>query len=723
MTAPVATPVLLRAAGTALVLDIAGPSLPTVLHWGADPGPLSDAELTALAQVAVPPVAPSALDAPWSLSLLPLESDGWSGTPGLTGFRPGGPAAVQLSLTEPVSVQQNDDESGGRIGVRAADARAQLAVAVDLVLEPSGVVRVDCAVTNTGDSRYDVASVRSLLPVPPDAAEVLDLTGRWCRERSPQRAPLLHGTRARQARRGRPGHDATLVLAAGTSGFGFRSGEVWGTSVAWSGDSEHLVERLPEGAGAGASVLGGGELLRAGEVQLRPGEIYRAPTTCFAWSGTGLDGLSHRLHRYLRARPRHPRSPRPVVLNTWEAVYFDHDLDRLRTLADVAARIGVERFVLDDGWFRHRRDDKAGLGDWYVDETVWPDGLHPIVDHVHGLGLQFGLWFEPEMVNPDSDLVRAHPEWVLTPGAREWRSQQVLDLANPEAFDHIFKRLDALTTEYRIDYIKWDHNRDLHVAVHRDADGTERPGIHEQTLALYRLLDRLREGHPGLEIESCASGGARVDLGILDHTDRIWASDSNDALERQLIQRWTALLVPLEMIGTHVGPPIAHTSGRHLPLSFRCASALFGHAGIEWDITGCTDEELATLAAWIELYKDRRALLHSGDVVRADLPDEGALLHGVVATDGVEALFGYVRLASPPDAVPGRVRLPGLDPDRRYVVRVADGLGAPDAGRWAGPEWVGGGPVTLSGSLLTSAGLAMPALQPASALVLDVRAT
>src|SRR6266542_1136250 len=247
------------------------------------------------------------------------------------------------------------------------------------------------------------------------------------------------------------------------------------------------------------------------------------------------------------------------------------------------ATCGVERFVLDDGWFRHRRDDTAGLGDWYVDETVWPHGLEPLIGHVRSLGMEFGLWVEPEMVNPDSDLYRAHPDWILSAGGRlppTCRHQQVLDLANPGAYGYVRARLDALLSENDIAYLKWDHNRDLVDAGHQG-----RPGVHAQTLAVYRLLDELRAAHPGVEVESCSSGGARVDLGILERTDRVWASDCNDALERQTIQRWTGLFLPPELIGTHVGPPRAHTTGRVHDLSFRAATALFGHAGIEWDVT------------------------------------------------------------------------------------------------------------------------------------------
>jgi alpha-galactosidase len=488
----------------------------------------------------------------------------------------------------------------------------------------------------------------------------------------------------------------------------------------------HLVERLPEGAGAGASVVGGGELLRPGEVRLAPGEEYATPETLFVWSASGLDGVSARVHTALRARPHHPRGPRPLVLNIWEAVYFQHDLDTLKHLADVAASIGVERYVVDDGWFGSRRDDSSGLGDWYVSEDVWPQGLAPLFDHVHSLGMQVGLWFEPEMVNPDSRVVRDHPDWVLTPSAPLWRRQQVLDVAHPGAHAYLLERLDSLVSEHGIDYLKWDHNRDLHVAEHAAPDGRLVPGVHTQTLALYRLLDELRSRHPGLEIESCASGGARVDLGILEHTDRVWTSDCNDALERQAIQRWTGLLLPPELMGAHIGPPESHTTGRVLSLPFRAITALFGHAGLEWDITTCSPAELEVLRRWTALYRSQRDLLHGGRVVRADLADPGAYLHGVVAPDASRALFAYVRLTTSPDAVPGRVRFPGLDRTRSYTVRVRSDLepdldGASGSGRSSSPPWCEE-PVRLPGAVLADVGLPMPLLDPASALLMEITA-
>jgi alpha-galactosidase len=573
---------------------------------------------------------------------------------------------------------------------------------------------------------YDLAQVTTLLPLPRRATEILDFTGKWSRERSPQRRPLGFGSYARQIRRGKTGHDSPYLLTVGVPGFGFRTGEVWSAHVAWSGDQRYLVEQLPEGAGVHAGVLGGGELLRAGEIRLAPGESYTTPVCHFAWSDQGLDGLADRFHTLLRARPSHPCRPRPVILNSWEAVYFDHDLDRLLRLADRAAEVGVERFVLDDGWFRGRRSDEAGLGDWTVDPGVWPEGLAPLADHVRSLGMEFGLWVEPEMVNLDSDLAREHPDWVLGPArgiGPSARHQHVLDLSNPEVRDHLLDSLDALVDTYGIAFLKWDHNRDLHEAVHGTAD---RPVSHAQVHALYGLIDALKQRHPALEIESCAAGGGRVDLGILARTDRIWASDCNDPVERQAVQRWTAQLLPPELVGTHVGPGTSHTTARVSSDTLRLITALFGHAGIEQDLTRCSPEELARLTAWTALHRELRPLLHAGRTVRADLAGDGTLLHGVVAHDRSAALYCWTRVATSPEGQYGRVQLPGLAPEATYRVRVRTELGLPSFHQVSGPAWLPAaldGRLTVPGTVLTAAGLPMPTLNPDQALLLELRRT
>ena len=682
------------------MLDASGPALPEILHWGPDLGSLDGAGGRRFVDAL--PGAPR--------PLIPSQGAGWFGRPALSGHRDGKARPLRFVLTEPVVARE------GTVVVRAADVGAGLVLESELELTAQGVLRVRHTVTNTDADQapYTVDRLVALMPVPAHAVEVLDFAGRWARERSPQRAPIRQGAWVRENRRGRTGFDAGLLIA-GSEGFGFRSGSVWGVHAAWSGNHMQYVERL---AGGGA-VLGGGELLEPGEIRLAAGESYRSPWIYFGASDSGLDGLSARFHGMLRARATHPATPRPVTLNIWEAVYFDQSADRLLGLADKAAAIGVERFVVDDGWFRHRRTDNAGLGDWYVDETVWPLGLHPLAERVRKHGMQFGLWFEPEMMNPDSDLARAHPDWFLADHERlpdEFRNQQVLDVARPEAFAYLLERLDSLVGEYRIDYIKWDHNRDLAEPLH---DGV--PGAHAQTAAVYRLFDELRARHPALEIESCSSGGARVDLGILERTDRVWGSDDIDPIERQSIQRWTSLLIPYELIGAHVGSSPAHVTGRATDLSFRAATALFGHAGIEADITGWAEDELDHLAAWIEVYKRLRPLVHSGEIVRVDHPDAAAWVHGVVGTDRAHALFAYVQLATSTFETAAALRFPGLSPEADYELRVLPEV-SDRADTW--PRWASGdSPLVLPGRILSEVGVAAPRLvdRPGQAFVVELR--
>lgn len=566
-----------------------------------------------------------------------------------------------------------------------------------------------------GRAPYTVDGLTIALPVPRAATELMDFAGRHLRERSPQRQPFNIGSLVRDSRRGRTGLDATTLLIAGTRSFDFSSGQVWAVHTAWSGNHRTLAERLP----SGHAVLVGGELLLPGEIRLHEGDSYTTPWI-YGSFGEGLDAVAGRFHAMLRARRSHPVSPRPVIVNTWESVYFDHDLARLLDLAEHAASVGAERFVLDDGWFVGRRDDTAGLGDWRVDPVVWPDGLHPLANRVRELGMQFGLWVEPEMINLDSHVARAHPEWVMSTGGRlplSSRNQQVLDLTQPAAYDYILTCLDALLAEYPIAYLKWDHNRDLTDAGH---GVTGLPAVHEQTLAAYRLMDELRRRHPGLEIESCSSGGGRVDLEALQHTDRVWTSDCIDALERQGIQRYTGLLLPPELLGQHIGADRAHTTGRRHDLSFRAATALFGHLGIEADLRAMSPDERAELAAWVALYKRLRPLLHTGRVVHLDDLDPALLLSGVVAQDGSEAVYCLATISTSDSAPLGRMPLPGLDPAAAYEVRLVPPGDVVRGNNRTMPPWMVDG-FRGTGAVLQHAGLALPDLFPEQALLIGAR--
>ncbi|MEU4244490.1 alpha-galactosidase [Actinoplanes sp. NPDC026619] len=704
----------LSAADVSVLIDCRGPGLPTVAHWGpllSDTAPERLADL--VVATAPQPIGFSA-DSPVPVSLLPEQSAGWLGFPGLAGHRDGRSWSTAFVVT---GVRRDEP---GAVLVTAHDEDAGLALELEFELHRSGVLRTRAGLTSTRPGRYWLEHLALLLPVPEEAVELLDFTGHHLRERSPQRTAFTHGLRARENRTGRTGYDAAHVLCAGTAGFANRRGQVWGVHTAFSGNSRTIAERTFHGR----SALGGGELLLPGEVGLAAGESYTSPWVYGSYGADGLDELSGRFHEFLRARPGHPRTPRPVVVNTWEAVYFDQSLDRLTGLAKAAAAVGAERFVLDDGWFGSRRDDTSGLGDWVVSADVWPDGLGPLITAVQQMGMDFGLWVEPEMVNPDSDLARAHPEWMMAAGDRlppAARSQQVLDLTEPAAYAHIRDHLDALLRDNDIAFLKWDHNRDLVEAGH---PATGRAGVHDQTLAVYRLLDELRAAHPRVEIESCSSGGGRVDLEILQRTDRVWASDCIDAHERIGIQPWTSLLLPLELIGSHIGARRSHTTGRELTLDMRAGTAIWGHLGIEWDLTTAGPEEHARLAEWVSLYQQVRGLLHTGTLVHADLADPAYELTGVVAPDRSDALYNLTAVATSRSYPPGTFTLPGLDPHRTYHVRPQPPGDRPDgnAAAWgAALPWCTPPGVRLSGRTLGTAGLRMPVLYPDRVLL--VRAT
>lgn len=677
----------LTCADVSVLLDLRGGLLPAVVHWGGGLGDLDATQARAVADAAVPTAGPNAVDDPVRLALLPESGTGFMGRPGLRGSRGGVGWATRFHTTgatvdgRPVHTWYQGGPA--RLVVTARDDETRLGLELTVELLASGLLRTRAALTNEGEP-FALDDLVLALPVPAVATELLDLAGRWGRERVPQRSTFTVGSHLREGRKGRTGADAATVLHAGTAGFGFGGGEVWAIHTAWSGNHVHYAELTFEGH----RVLGGGELLLPGEVVLDRDETYVGPWLYAAY-GHGLDAVAHRFHRYLRSRGTHVGPERPVTLNVWEAVYFDHDEGRLLDLADRAAALGIERFVLDDGWFGSRRDDTSGLGDWVVSPEVWPAGLHALVDRVTGLGMQFGLWFEPEMVSPDSDVARAHPEWVLSARSQwpvESRHQQVLNLAIPGAYAHVKDQMLALLDEYAIAYIKWDHNRDLVEAGDQEHGG--RPGVHAQTAAFYRLLAELKAAHPGLEIESCSSGGGRVDLGVLEYADRVWVSDCIDPLERQQMLRWTAQLIPPEMMGSHVASGRSHTTGRTHDLNFRAATAVFGHLGVEWDLAQMSGRALAELGDWIAFFKEYRGLLLAGDIVRVDEPGDGLMVHGVTAADRSRALYAVVVVASPLADPPDRVRLPGLDPGRLY--RLAPVLvGTAPSGLLPSPWWGG----------------------------------
>ncbi len=647
------------------------------------------------------------LDQATPLGVVTEHAGGFGGRPGIVGARPDGSAWSPRFAVDEMHLAGDHE-----VQFVLSDQIAGLGLELRFHLEHT--LTMSATLTNRGDTTYTVQRLAPSLPLPSHAEDLLTFSGRWCREFQPQRSSF-EGLTVVENRRGRTSHQRVPAIFAGSSGFSEQSGEVFGVQLAWSGNFEIAAEALPDGR----RHVQAGELLSPGEVVLDPGDSYRAPDLVVAWSGQGLTGASQRFHQVVRSTAT-AGTERKVVCNTWEAVYFNHDLVTLQALADAAAAVGVERFVLDDGWFGGRRDDNAGLGDWWVSEAVWPTGLAPIIDHVTARGMDFGLWVEPEMVNPDSDLYRAHPEWTLTTAGYEpilGRHQLVLDLGRTEVRDLLFGALHELVDEYDIAYLKWDMNRDIVQGSHHG-----HAGAHGHVLGVYELIDRMRSAHPGLEIESCASGGGRADLGILRRTERIWTSDCNDAVERQSIQRGFSMLFPPEVMGAHIGPERAHTTRRRQDLGFRAATALFGHFGIEWNLLSASEADRAELASAVAVHKRLRPLLHRGRVVRVDHPDPAAIVHGVVSGDGSHAVFAYVQLTPSSSMVPLSCRLAGLDPDRTYHVTVIEGIDCLEPHGREQPAWIEQG-TTATGAQLVHRGIQPPAMHPESVLLMELVAS
>jgi len=691
---------LLSAPTSSLLIEVVNGAL-VIRHWGA-PILGQNHDIALASRVSI---ANSSWDEPQLPGLMRESARGFLGRPTLSGHRNGKAWSTKFEVTD-------FHHQGNHCKVTLRDFHAELEVIVTFDLDAFGVLIQKATVKNIGNSDYVLNEFIHWLPLPREATQTLDFAGRWSNERQPQRRDIQIGTWVRESREGRSGHNFSIADIALTAQTSFQSGSAWATSIAWSGNSHYLVERGFDGQQS----IGAGELLLAGEVILKGNESYEAPALFAVYSSQGLDGVSAAFHSHLRAREIHPKRPRPLTLNMWEALYFDHNESKIRELVDVAAEVGVERVVLDDGWFHSRRNDRSGLGDWVVDPAVWPNGLTPVIEYINSKGIEFGLWFEGEMVNPDSDLYRAHPEWILHEGDRTpplWRHQLVLDLGHEEAYKHVLEQTSSVLAAHNIVYIKWDHNRVLVDAGHLGAAGVRR-----QTQAIYRLFAELKKRHPGLEIESCASGGARIDLGVIDYVDRFWTSDNNDALERQTIQRWTLQVIPPEMLGTHIGPTHGHQTGRTLELSMRAITALFGHAGIEWNITQATAEERANLATWAKYYKDNRALLHSGKSVRIDYPDEHGYLHGVISADTKKSIFAYVQLTPTVTIHPASLKFAGLDAAANYLVKAVYPAGKPRFMLITPPQWMDG--ITMSGSALATIGVSAPILAPANAVLIEI---
>ncbi|MGO1298935.1 MAG: alpha-galactosidase [Vibrio sp.] len=655
------------------------------------------------------PIPYGRLDNDIPVSLNPQLARGNFGSPGVEGHRNGQHWAPEFTIRTIQHFEQH-------LCIESQDDRAQLQLSITLQLDANDVLQMHQTLTNMGESGYSVTRLANTMTLPERAGEVLSYYGRWVKEFQQTRTPLTAGGFIQENRRGRTSHEHYPALMVGPKGFAEEAGEVWGAHLAWSGNHRMRVDVKADGR----RVLQAEALYLPGEIYLAAHTSITTPTLYMSYSAAGLNGMSQQFHRHVRQEilPKRLSKPRPVHLNTWEGIYFEHDPQYIMDMATEAANIGVERFIIDDGWFRGRNDDTSSLGDWFIDEGKYPQGLNPVIEHVHGLGMEFGLWFEPEMVNPHSELYCRHPEWVLGVTGYQpptGRHQYSLDLQNSAVFDYLYERLDHFLSTYPIDYIKWDMNREIVQPGHDDmASGVG------QVRAYYALLDKLVLAHPQVEIESCAAGGGRIDYEVLKRTHRFWTSDNNDALERQQIQKGFSYFFPPEVMGSHIGATRSHSTRRTHSMSLRGISAIFGHMGLELDPVQASTEEKAAFRQYVELHKRWRPLLHHGVTHRLTLDDHQQQGIAVLSDDHTQALVMIAQLGMSTYSLSGRLRIPGLDPGSRYHLAMIDA--PPELHDIVNrqPQWTRE-PVILTGEWLEKAGVAMPLLDPETAILIEIR--
>jgi alpha-galactosidase len=648
-----------------------------------------------------------AMDHDLSLAVVPPAGLGWFG-PAVLAARSQSGAAISFAPG-----RWDVAHTPGDIALSAEDPLAGLEYRLTIDLMEGGVFRFAPRVTNIGGAPVMIDALASLqLPLPGTAERIISWRGRHNAELAECAEPMPQHIWHRTSRRGISGHGGPPGAYVLDRDAGWHSGLTYAVQLAWSGDNTLTIERDDEGYWTFAAAAS----LAPGEIVLAPGENYDAPPALLAMSTQGRSGAMQQQHAAVRRLLQWPcgaMRQRPVHLNSWEACYFDHDVTRIERLARAAAEVGIERFVLDDGWFKGRRDDTSALGDWEPDPVTYPQGLAPLARAVEGMGMEFGLWVEPEMISPDSDLYRAHPDWALAQPGRPRptaRHQLVIDMRRAQVRDHLFARLDALLGEAPISYLKWDQNRD-----HAPSGGAA------QTRGTYELLARLRAAHPAVEIEGCAGGGGRSDAGLAPFVHRFWTSDNIDAAQRAAMQRGFLAFLPPEIMGSHIGASPAHATGRSQSMAFRAAVACTGHLGVELDPEALTSAERAELAGWIAFYKRWRHVLHGTPV---DLGEGTDGLVWQAQGSAEEKLLFAICTAPPQDRRPQPLRLPFAAAQEGWNVSLLAVAEHPEHGipRAALFDRMMRAPVCFTGSWLAAAGLPMPVQKAESVAIFRLEA-
>lgn len=536
------------------------------------------------------------------------------------------------------------------------------------------VITRSVRITNEGRQPIDLTKVLTVsLDMDAEDYRMLTLHGSWGRERRMEYREIGYGKQSAGSVRGESSHQEHPFLALVERGATQERGTVYGFHFVYSGNFLAQVEKSQF------------DSLRV-QLGIHPqefcwkllrGETFYAPEAVLTCTQQGLGGMSRTLHDLYRKhliRSPYRNKKRPILINNWEATYFDFNTEKLLAIAREAKRCGIEMLVMDDGWFGRRNDDNTSLGDWQVNEEKLPGGLKRLVDAVNEIGLLFGIWFEPEMISPDSELYRSHPDWAIALPGREpcrARNQYVLDLSRPEVTEYVYEAVASVLRSANIAYVKWDMNRQLtdlgSAFLAKDRQGEL---MHRYVLAVYALQERLLAEFPDLLLENCSGGGARFDPGMLYYSPQIWCSDDTDAIERLAIQEGTALLYPLSAMGAHVSDCPNHTVGRTTPFATRGHVALAGTFGYELDITAIDEEERAMIPEQVALYHRYNDLVREGDYYRIASYRENHShdCYAVVAKDRSEALVTYVQVLNRANCRSRRIRIPGLAPEKRYRI-------------------------------------------------------
>ncbi|MBR6088590.1 MAG: alpha-galactosidase, partial [Anaerolineaceae bacterium] len=510
------------------------------------------------------------------------------------------------------------------------------------------------------------------LDLPYGSWDLIHFHGKHCLERQPERQPVGHCLTTIGSDRGMSSHQHNPFIIVCDRDAAEDHGDCYGIMLAYSGSFRAELEQNQ--INGVRIVMGISETNFSWK--LEPGENFHTPEVILSFAD-GLAALSHNYHRLIRhnvCRGEYHLAKRPVLINSWEANYFDINEEKMVRLAGEAAALGIDLFVMDDGWFGKRYDDNAGLGDWFVNREKLPDGLPHLIQKINSLGMDFGIWVEPEMINTDSDLYRAHPDWALTCPGRDpnfGRNQLVLDMSRHDVRDYLYTCLSSLLRENNISYVKWDFNRSV-CDVYSHALPPERQGevLHRFMLGLYELLDRLTSEFPHILFEGCSGGGGRFDAGMLYYTPQIWCSDDTDAVERLLIQNGTSYGYPVSAMGSHVSAAPNHQTGRIVPIDTRGVVAMSGAFGYELDLSKVSEEDKREIRDQITQYHQDETLIHEGSYYR--LTDVSKKLYytawQMVSEDKSKSLINLVITDPQPNPAPLHLRFKGLDPDALYSI-------------------------------------------------------